>query len=308
MIKNNKRVRVLLTGANGQLGQEIQSLCQSEPYSQLVDLHTCNKSELDISNPQLVKQVFEALQPDCIINAAAYTAVDTAENEKSKAFAVNAKGPLVLAEQAQGIGARLIHISTDYVFDGKASVPYCANDNKNPINVYGQSKSEGEDSVLAASANNIVIRTGWVYSVYGNNFVKTMLRLMNEKDELSVVEDQIGTPTWAKTLADISLKAAVMSDLNKGQVFHWSNAGVASWYDFAKAIYDEGRRLKLIQSPCRVIPTQAINFPVIAKRPAYSVLNKCRVIETFKPDVLHWRDALTQMLEHQAFLLEKKEC
>ena len=241
----------------------------------------------------------QALTPDLVINAAAYTAVDRAESESDEAFAVNARGAELLARYCRERGARFMHISTDFVFDGLKSRPYVAADPRNPQGVYGASKCEGEDRVWAAMGDAaVIIRTGWLYAVEGHNFVKTMLRLMQEKHELAVISDQVGTPTWAVSLAQLIWTMAARAQIRG--VFHWSDAGVASWYDFAVAIQEEALSLGLLSKtiPIRPIPAEA--YPLPARRPAYSVLDKQDTIERTGLTPVDWRVNLRQMLRDLA--------
>jgi len=281
-------MRVIVTGS-GQLARELQ---RSAPAS--VELVALARDQLDVTSRQQVQRLLQEISPHALINAAAYTAVDRAENERQSAFAVNCEGPALLAEHCEEIGAFLLHLSTDFVFDGMAYRPYPVGAKKNPINVYGESKSAGEEAVAASKKNHwAIIRTAWVYSSHGNNFVKSMLRLMAEKPELGIVGDQLGTPTWARGLARICWK--VLENQIEG-IYHWTDAGVASWYDFAVAIQRLGVQMGLL---AQTIPLRSIaseEYPTSAERPSYSVLDKSKILTHLSIDAVHWQDQLAQMM------------
>lgn len=281
--------KVLIVGAGGQLGQELQRTAPAD-----VQWVAVTRAELNVADTQAVDAVFESQQPDWVINAAAYTAVDKAESELEAAVLGNVEGPRVLARACAQYQARLIHVSTDFVFDGKSSTPYTADSPTGPLGVYGKTKLDGEEAVRDALPGALILRTGWVYSAFGGNFVKTMLRLMGGNDTLTVVADQVGTPTWANGLA-----AAVWAGASKESlsgIYHWSDAGVCSWYDFAVAIYEEATALGLLSSSVNVRPIPAIQYPTPAERPAYSVLSKDKTWEDFQLDGVHWRSQLRAML------------
>jgi len=283
-------MKVLITGANGQLGWELQRT-RPDNWQIIAFSH----SELDIVDGNAVAAIFQKHKPDLVINAAAYTAVDKAENEKKKAFAVNAEGAANIARASRDVSARLIHVSTDFVFDGTKSQPYLPGDKVNPLSIYGASKLLGEQDVWAATQNRtLIVRTGWIYSAHGNNFVKTMLRLMGERDRLGVVADQVGTPTWCRDLARAIYGLAKKTDLHG--IFHWADAGVASWYDFAVAIQEEARHLGIIQNQISIKPIRTEDYPTPAKRPAYSVLDKTSTWEVLGYTSSHWRNSLRLML------------
>ena len=233
-------------------------------------------------------------RPALLINAAAYTAVDRAESEPGPALRVNGEGPAVLAAACRRHGTRLFHVSTDFVFDGRASVPYAPDATPAPLGEYGRSKLAGEQAVLETLSDALVVRTGWVYSLAGNNFVKTMLRLMAEREALSVVVDQVGTPTWARGLARLLWQAAGQEGLSG--IYHWSDAGVCSWYDFAVAIAEEAVALGLLPRGPKIHPIPGSAYPTPAKRPAFSVLDKRSSWEDFAIEGIHWRVQLRQML------------
>ncbi|MGW8287255.1 MAG: dTDP-4-dehydrorhamnose reductase, partial [Desulfobulbales bacterium] len=242
-------MKILITGANGQLGWELQRAAPKD-----FEIITLSRLDLDITDNAAVESAFQEFSPELVINAAAYTAVDKAENEKAKAFAVNGDGAANVAKAATDIKARLIHISTDFVFDGLKSQPYLPDDETNPVSMYGASKLQGEQAVLAETEGNaLILRTGWVYSSHGSNFVKTMLRLMAERDEISVVSDQVGTPTWSNGFAGAIYKFAAKPEVQG--IYHWSDAGIASWYDFAVAIQEEAFSLDILNN---IIPIKPI--------------------------------------------------
>ncbi len=282
--------RVLIIG-NGQLARE---LIRTRPES--IEASLVSRTELDITESAACKAVVEDCKPDFVINAAAYTAVDKAESEIDQAYLVNEQGSSNLAVACKAVGARLFHVSTDFVFDGRSNQPYSPESKTNPQGVYGASKLAGEKVVLDSSVDSVIVRTAWLYSEHGNNFVKTMLRLMQEKSQLGVVIDQVGTPTWARGLA-LTLWAGVERNV-AGGIYHWSDAGVASWYDFAVAIQDIGLELGLLSE---AIPVNAIpsgGYPTSAKRPAYSVLDKSKALEAFGVESAHWRRQLRLMMEN----------
>jgi len=282
--------KILLTGANGQLGWELQ---RARPDN--VELIALGREALDISDADAVAQRVAELKPDWIINAAAYTAVDKAESDAANAAAINVSGARHLAEAAAATGVRLVHVSTDFVFDGCKSRPYQPDDETNPAGVYGATKRDGEEAVREAMADEaLIVRTAWVYSAHGANFVKTMLRLMNDRDELGVIEDQVGTPTWAAELAKV-LYLAIERQLRG--TYHWTDTGVASWYDFAVAIHDIGRSLGLIERDVTINPIPTEAYPTPAARPAYSVLSKDAMRQATGYTGMHWREALTNMMK-----------
>ncbi len=283
---------VLLTGASGQLGWELQRRCPEN-----IELFPFASAELDIRDEAAVLALADKINPDIIINAAAYTAVDKAESERDLAYAVNADGAAHLALAAKQAGARLVQVSTDYVFNGSRSSPYLPDTATSPLGVYGESKYQGEVRVQQIlPQDSVILRTSWVYSSHGNNFVKSMLRLMADptRDELGVVADQVGSPSYAGTLADAVWELAQMSDATG--VFHWTDAGVASWYDFAQAIMEEGIALGLLTHPIDVMPIRTCDYPTPARRPAYSVLDKTTTWEQLSMAPQHWREALRDML------------
>ena len=258
-----------------------------------VSLETCLK--LDICDTKALTTCIVDENINAVINCAAYTAVDKAEKEEQIAQKVNSEGVLNLVDALKKVDGKLIHISTDYVFDGNHSQPYKESDPVSPIGVYGETKRAGELAVLNSSIDAIVIRTSWLYSAYGNNFVKTMLRLGNDKESIQVVYDQIGTPTYAKDLAktclDILSNAGFTNISKKGKIYHYSNEGVASWYDFARAI------MEISNIDCNIIPIETKDYPTQAIRPLYSVLDKSKITSDFKVTIPHWRDSLTNCIK-----------
>ncbi len=273
-------MRILITGSKGQLGNEIQQLANDYP-SYIFDYTDID--ELDITNSQKVDAYFDATQPQVVINCAAYTAVDKAETDEVTAFLVNAKAAENLARSASRLGALIVHVSTDYVFDGTSYVPYNELDKTNPQSAYGRSKLAGEDAVFQNATNGIILRTSWLYSAFGNNFVKTMIKYGKERPVLKVVFDQIGTPTYAKDLAKAILDIIPIAITHSGtNLYHYSNEGVASWYDFAKLV------IEFCGIDCDIKPILTKDYPLPAKRPFYSVLNKSKIKETFNLEIDHW--------------------
>ncbi|OGT20571.1 MAG: dTDP-4-dehydrorhamnose reductase [Gammaproteobacteria bacterium RBG_16_57_12] len=284
-------MKVLITGARGQLGFELQ---RTAPAGH--ELLAYDTDELDITRASAVQQIISTRQLDLIINAAAYTAVDKAEQEMDLAYAVNRDGASNLAQAASDNHIRLIHVSTDFIFDGNQARPYLPQDKAHPLGVYGASKWSGEQRVRDICPDHaVILRTAWVYSKHGNNFVKTMLRLMAERTQLKVVADQVGTPTWAKGLAYAIWKIAENRDM-KG-VWHWTDAGVASWYDFAVAIQEEAVTLGLLEKQIEILPIRSEEYPTPAKRPHYSVLEKSATWQCLGMAPVHWRASLRQMLK-----------
>ena len=285
-------MKVLLTGAGGQLGRELAATCPRD-----IELIACRRADLDITQRDQVESVLARHQPDLIVNTAAYTAVDRAESEPDIAFAVNGDGPRALASMAIEIGARLIHFSTDFVFNGRQASPYQPQSRTDPQSVYGASKLAGEGHVLEiCDRRALVIRTAWVYSRFGGNFVDTMLRLMSERDSVSVVADQIGTPTWTRSLAELVWACGSQAEIHG--LHHWTDAGVASWYDFAVAVQEEAATLELLAPSSRLIPVTTADFPTPARRPPYSVLDCTSIRRHLDLPAVHWRRQLRTML-HQ---------
>lgn len=281
---------VLVTGASGQLGQALQFIQLKHSEIQFI---FASSADLDITNEEKVVSFFESNQIDFCINTAAYTAVDKAESESEKANTVNVIGPENLAKACKASGVTLIHISTDFVFDGTSSKPYSEEDPTNPIGVYGQTKLNGEKKVADNCTKYYIIRTSWVYSQFGNNFMKTMLRLAQDRDILNVVNDQIGTPTNAVDLAEAIvaiIKHPNSSEEQNSGIYNFSNEGTCSWFDFAKEIF----RINAIPITVNPIPTEA--YPTPAKRPAYSVLDKSKIKAIFDINIKPWQESLLQTL------------
>lgn len=277
---------ILVTGSNGQLGSEIRALATDFPEFNFFFTDT---QELDITEKKAISDFVIQNEIDGIINCAAYTAVDKAESEPKLADKINHIAVKFLAEIARNHGIRLIHISTDYVFDGKAFRPYPVDYPTNPINIYGETKLKGENALRKISPKNaMIIRTSWVYSSFGNNFVKTMLRLGAEKEELNVISDQIGVPTYARDLAKFILKNTLRIENEEVSIYHYTNEGACSWYDFAKEIMELGKR------KCNVNPIPTSAYPTPAKRPFYSLMDKTKVKEDFRIEIPYWKDSLRE--------------
>jgi dTDP-4-dehydrorhamnose reductase len=282
----------LVTGASGQLGSEIRDLVYEIP-NQVGndDFHFTDKTELDITDQNKLRTFILENNIDTIINCAAYTAVDKAESEQKLADKVNHLAVKNLAMLSNEFGIKLIHISTDYVFDGTNFKPYTEDDTTNPQSVYGKTKLDGEKAILEFNLkNSIIIRTSWVYSYYGANFVKTMLRLGKEKESLGVIFDQVGTPTYAKDLAKAIVDILPQIDNKKVEIYNYSNEGVLSWYDFAKEI------MKMAKLDCKIKPIETIEYPTPAKRPHYSLLNKSKIKNDFDIIIPYWKDGLDDCL------------
>ncbi|MBW4648115.1 MAG: dTDP-4-dehydrorhamnose reductase [Kastovskya adunca ATA6-11-RM4] len=284
--------RILLLGSTGQLGQELQPALQS-----LGEVIGVGSQRVNFAEPDNLRSFVDEIQPDLIINAAAYTAVDKAESEPELAKAVNAIAPSILAQEAQKLGAFLIHISTDYVFDGNHSHPYRESNATNPLSVYGKTKLAGEQAVRENCLHHLILRTAWVYGTHGkSNFVKTMLKLGAEREELRVVADQIGSPTWTGDLANAIAQLVPKLTSELAGTYHYTNSGVASWYDFAIAIFEEAQQLGFPLKVQQVVPITTAEYPTPARRPAYSVLSCGKIstiLGTYPP---HWRQGLRQML------------
>ena len=285
-------MRVLITGSNGQLGSEIKELSNIYDKLEFVfkDLPDLNICDANFLNTFILENNINA-----VINCAAYTAVDKAEDDVEISEQVNVKGVLNLVNALKKVNGKLIHISTDYVFDGSNSEPYKESDKVNPLGVYGKTKRDGELFVIKSAIDSIIIRTSWLYSSFGKNFVKTMYRLGNEKNSLSIISDQIGTPTYARDLAKVCLDIISISDTKRissnGKVYHYSNEGVTSWYDFACSV------MELSGSNCKVKAIQTIDYPTIAKRPHYSVLNKAKIKNDFNIEIPYWKESLKDCID-----------
>jgi len=295
-VLGGKKIKILITGAHGQLGQDVASTLKSGGF----DTSCHGREALDIRDKGAVFSIIEDESPGIIVNCAAYTKVDLAEKERERAFAINEEGARNLALAGRAVGAVVIHISTDFVFDGDKGVPYKEDDRTNPLGVYGKSKLAGEEAIRESCERYIIIRTSWLYGVHGSNFVKTILRLAGERDVLSVVSDQMGSPTWTVDLAHL---ITVIAGAIRGRralpfgLYHYSDEGVISWYDFAVAIVEEARALG-IQLKCgsvEPIPTAA--YPTPAARPAYSALETAKIKTTLALEIPHWRISLRGMIK-----------
>jgi dTDP-4-dehydrorhamnose reductase len=281
---------ILVTGANGQLGSEIRDIASGYQNYNFV---FSDREELDITNHKAVENFIEVNTITAIINCAAYTAVDKAESEISIANEINHLAIENFARIAKIKGIKLIHISTDYVFDGKGFQPYLTNHPTSPVNIYGETKLKGEQALKALNPkNSMIIRTSWVYSSFGNNFVKTMLRLGEEKEELNVICDQIGVPTYARDLAHFILNNALKATNTTVATYHYTNEGVCSWYDFAREIMELG------QKDCKVIPIPTSAYPTLAKRPFYSLMDKTSLKKEFQVEISYWKESLRDCMEN----------
>lgn len=276
------KLKVLVTGKSGQLGQSLAKTAPTYPQYQMVFV---GRDELDLSNPKSISDYFDGKEFDAIINCAAYTAVDKAESEPELANQLNHLAVAQLAKVAKAQDAMFIHISTDYVFDGENHKPYLETDATAPQGVYGLTKLHGEQAAQAINPKGCIVRTSWVYSEFGHNFVKTMLRLGTERDALNVIFDQVGSPTYAGDLAKAILE--LLNTEHSGlETYHYSNEGVCSWYDFAKAIFE------LSDVACKVSPIETKDYPTPAKRPHYSLMNKSKIKQQFGLTIPYWKDSL----------------
>ena len=290
---------VMILGSEGQLGLALMNGRPKEADVVPLDM------EVDITNPDALKKAFAQHKPKVVVNAAAYTNVEGAEDDEMTALAVNGEAPGHIVELADEHGARMIQVSTDFVFDGKHHRPYTPEDEAAPLSVYGLSKLKGERAVLASDGNHAVVRTSWLYFYYGNNFVQTMLRLFNERDELTVVADQVGTPTSAITLAALIWKmVAAEPEAMKG-LWHYSDCGVASWYDFAVTIQGMAFAQGLLQEPCTILPVSSDEYPTKAHRPFYSVMDSSKTRERFEFPAIPWMMALREVMAESVILPKK---
>jgi len=286
---------IWLIGYKGMLGTELSAL-----------LENCNipfigtDKEVDITSISSLEEYIKNIPIKWIINCAAYTAVDKAEDDIELCRMLNTEGPYNIAVIANKIGANIIHISTDYVFNGKGNKPYTEEDSTDPIGIYGLTKRDGEIKLLQENKNSYIIRTAWLYGRHGNNFVHTMLKLMNERDSISVVNDQIGTPTWANDLAQVIIKFIVLSDSGKTVpygIYHFSNEGEITWYDFAKEIYSQAKVLGILTKDCEVKPCTSADFSAKVTRPAYSVLDKTKIKRELRITIPSWDESLRLFLK-----------
>ncbi len=278
---------ILITGANGQLGKELQAASVNYPQFNFIFF---SRSDLPINDNQKILGAFENIKPDYCINCAAYTAVDKAESERQEAFLINAEAVRLLAAACKSFNTKFIHISTDYVFDGNSSVPIKEDAPTNPVSVYGSSKLKGEQFSFNEQNETIIIRTSWVYSEFGNNFVKTMIRLMKEKESINVVNDQIGSPTYAADLAEAILQIIESKKFIPG-IYNYSNEGKISWYDFAIAIK------QILNSSCNVSPIPTSQYPTPAKRPHYSLLDKTKIATIYSATIKNWNESLSVCMD-----------
>jgi len=303
---------ILITGKNGQVGRELRRMLPS-----LGEVTALDRQQLDLSNPEEIRRVIRAARPDLIVNAAAYTAVDKAESDEAAARAVNAEAPAVMAEEAKKLGACLVHYSTDYVFDGSKGKPYDENDATNPLNIYGKTKLEGEQGIQQSGVQHLIFRTEWVYATEGRNYLLTMLRLAAQREELRIVRDQIGAPTWSAAIALATARVldriygadqGRLSLPEIGGVYHMTAAGETTWFEFARTILEEAgtmdagtpwfaaatsHRPLIVR---RVVPIRTDEYPTPARRPSYSVLSNARLFRTFSVRLPDWRTQL-----HSAF-------
>jgi len=282
-------VRILVTGSKGQLGNEIRVLAEDYPD---FDFIYTDVDELDITDQLKVEAFFVANKPQVIINCAAYTAVDKAETDEAIAYLINATAIENLSKSATKIEALIVQISTDYVFDGKSYLPYSETDETNPKSAYGRTKLAGENAVFEYASKGLILRTSWLYSAFGNNFVKTMTKYGIEREELKVVYDQVGTPTYARDLAKAILDIIPSAIQHSGtELFHYSNEGVASWYDFAKIILD------FSGINCNLIPIRTKDYPLPAPRPPFSVLSKSKIKDIYKIKIPYWSDSVKNCIQ-----------
>jgi dTDP-4-dehydrorhamnose reductase len=287
-------MKILLTGSKGQLGQEVEKLSINSG----LDIVSTDLPEIDITDSDLLTRIFSDLKPSIVINAAAYTAVDLAETQKETCYAVNLAGPANLTRLCDKYNARLIHISTDYVFDGKGNTPYHEDDPVSPVNVYGHSKADGETAVIAGSGKHIVLRTSWLYGRYGKNFVKTMLRMGQEKKVIKVVNDQYGCPTCAYDLAKVIIIIAhqLEGKSDNGGIFQYCGNGITTWYDFAVSIFQVAGAIGLNKIPL-ITPIPTSQFPTAAKRPLYTALDCSKTKSIFGVELNPWRQSLKMTIQ-----------
>ncbi|MEJ7769128.1 MAG: dTDP-4-dehydrorhamnose reductase [Chitinophagaceae bacterium] len=278
--------KIIVTGANGQLGNEIRASSVLYPA---LDFLFLTKEDLAIQETESIKNFFKAHQPQFLINCAAYTAVDRAESEKEIAFLVNGQAAGLLADVCKSFNTKFIHISTDYVFNGLSAAPYKEDDPLDPVNTYGASKLRGEEMVVNYNQGAIIIRTSWVYSQFGNNFVKTMIRLMGKSEKISVVNDQYGSPTYAADLASLLLNIILSGDWIPG-IYHYSNEGIITWFNFAEAIKES------LKSGCEIIPIPTAAYPTPAKRPVYSVFDTTKIKFIYNVNIPYWRESLDRCI------------
>jgi dTDP-4-dehydrorhamnose reductase len=283
-------MKIIVTGAAGQLGRDFCQLANAAGH----DIIALDRSKLDLEqDAETIASAIAKQRADWVVNCAAYTQVDKAESEAERAFAVNRDAAGAIARGVKEYGGKLLHVSTDFIFDGDQNVPYREEDTAGPLNIYGQSKHEGELAVLEACPNAVILRTAWVYGAHGHNFVKTILRLAAERDELSVVDDQYGTPSWTR---DIAATMLTLIRYDAQGIYHYTNEGVASWYDFAVAIIEIASELDATLKAKTIKPIPTTAYPTPATRPAYSVLSKQKIRTMMQEPIPYWRHSLRQML------------
>ncbi|MFQ5487349.1 MAG: dTDP-4-dehydrorhamnose reductase [Gammaproteobacteria bacterium] len=287
--------RILLIGQDGQVGWQLR-----RTLAPLGEIAAYDHPHLDLGKPDLVRAIINEVRPTLIVNAAAYTAVDQAEEERGLAMAINADGPALLAEEAKKLGAAMVHYSTDYVFDGTKEQPYTEDDEPQPLNVYGQSKLAGDQAVMAAGIPHLIFRTSWVYGIRGNNFLRTLLKLFAERDEISIVDDQIGAPTWSRVIAEVTAQAlgqalAPRTQLSLEEVsglYNLTASGETTWYGFAQAVADHAANEHLTPKVSKIKPIPSAEYPTPAVRPPYGVLSHQKLQETFGLFIPSWEEQL----------------
>ena len=290
---------IWVIGSSGMLGTELVELCKTQGVDYIGSDKDVSILEPEALQGFLASLVEKGQKPDWIVNCAAYTAVDKAEDEPERCYALNAQGPENVGRVAQAFGVRVLHISTDYVFAGNGTRPYREDDPVAPQSVYGTTKAEGEALLFGTCPHAVIVRTAWLYGHHGPNFVATMLKLMNTRDSVGVVVDQKGSPTWARDLAAAILNIVGKPDAQAG-IYHFTDEGEITWFEFAKAIYAQGRELGLIGHECEIRPLTTAEYPTKAKRPAYSVLSKEKIKAIFGVPVSEWRESLTRYLREEA--------
>ncbi len=290
--------RILITGRNGQVGWELQRI-----FAASSEVIAIDAEDMDLADPEAIRRFVRDARPDIIINPAAYTAVDKAESESDLAMAINGIAPGILAEEALKLGATLVHYSTDYVFDGDKSAPYTEDDTPNPQSVYGNTKFAGEQAIRASGCRHLILRTSWVFGVHGSNFIKTMLRLAKDRDELRIVSDQFGAPTWARDLAGATMNALIAWEMSEwsdelGGLYHLTAAGRTNWHQYAEEVVRLARQYDtaLAAKPLNIHPIATHEYPLPAKRPANSVLANDKIRETFGIVLPPWQDSLSECI------------
>lgn len=287
--------KILLFGSQGQVGTELTYTLPN--IGQLIKL---DRTILDLTNEDKIRQTIHEIKPDIIVNSAAYTAVDKAESQPDLAYQINSIVPKIIAEESDKINAKFIHISTDYVFDGKANIPYLETDLTNPLGVYGKSKLLGEENIKKFTDNYIILRTAWVYGIYGKgNFLKTMIKLGKEREQIKVVIDQVGCPTYGEDIALVINKLITQfyAEKNTQKIYHFTNLGVCSWYDFAVNIFKSAQKLGYDLKVKEILPINTSEYPTLAKRPAYSVLSTKKISQDLDFIPTYWQDSLTKYFE-----------